>query len=637
MVRLTLTDSGNLFLDASSADEATTDKLKDLLFYLDYIDGPTPRTWLIGHASRVLELYPFVVESTKEHGIDLDVESSIKDLYERFSSEKSAIDALERRATAGRAAEMQDLPNRELLSHQELAVSHLLGLQNAADFSVSGSGKTTVALFLLHNCRESGNVAKLMVIGPASCFVPWEEEWTNCFGSEPRSLRLVGSPASRSETPRRIRDIEMLMCTYQMAYRETDLLIELLKTYNWMVVLDESHNIKRYEGGAWAEAILRIAPFASKRMILSGTPAPRSLEDLWTQFTFLWPSQALLGSRAVFESFLNEGGMESMSEKLKPFFHRTRKQDLGLPNPIVNTEVIASSSWPPIQRKIIRILETRTMNELRTLDFSLRDLDVISRWRRARIIRLLQAASNPGLLSTRTIELGDPGPSLARDADLEDLVSGYHSKETSGKVSFALEKARELVSQRKKVIIWTWFVGNIRLLEKLLEEFDPLTAYGAIKPFEEEEDTTADESRERNIREFRKNPHHSVLIANPSACSESISLHRECHHAIYIERTFNCGQFIQSMDRIHRVGLPPGETATYHIPILDCAIDRLVDSRLVNRQHVMLRVLSDNALPVGGLGESGLLENEYDLDAVFEDLRQMLSSERSASGHETAH
>ena len=39
----------------------------------------------------------------------------------------------------------------------------------------------------------------------------------------------------------------------------------------------------------------------------------------------------------------------------------------------------------------------------------------------------------------------------------------------------------------------------------------------------------------------------------PGAPFESISLHKACHHSIYLERTFNAGHFIQSKDRIHRV------------------------------------------------------------------------------------
>ena len=45
-----------------------------------------------------------------------------------------------------------------------------------------------------------------------------------------------------------------------------------------------------------------------------------------------------------------------------------------------------------------------------------------------------------------------------------------------------------------------------------------------------------------------------VLIANPAAFAESVSLHKTCKHAIYYDLSYNCAQFLQSLDRTHRVG-----------------------------------------------------------------------------------
>ena len=48
----------------------------------------------------------------------------------------------------------------------------------------------------------------------------------------------------------------------------------------------------------------------------------------------------------------------------------------------------------------------------------------------------------------------------------------------------------------------------------------------------------------------------AVLLANPQAMSEGISLHLECHDAIWLDRTYNAGQYLQGIDRIHRLGPP---------------------------------------------------------------------------------
>ena len=111
-----------------------------------------------------------------------------------------------------------------------------------------------------------------------------------------------------------------------------------------------------------------------------------------------------------------------------------------------------------------------------------------------------------------------------------------------------------------------------------------------------------EESRESNIREFKHRKDRPILIANPAACAESISLHKQCQHAVYLDRNFNCGQFLQSMDRIHRVGMPRGLTAVYHIPIIKCAVERAVDKRLKKRQRDLYSLLGDS-MPVLGVDE----------------------------------
>lgn len=59
-----------------------------------------------------------------------------------------------------------------------------------------------------------------------------------------------------------------------------------------------------------------------------------------------------------------------------------------------------------------------------------------------------------------------------------------------------------------------------------------------------------------------------VMVANPAAASEGVSLHRVCHHAIYLDRTFNAAHYLQSEDRIHRFGLPKDQETI--VEIVEC-------------------------------------------------------------------
>ena len=57
-------------------------------------------------------------------------------------------------------------------------------------------------------------------------------------------------------------------------------------------------------------------------------------------------------------------------------------------------------------------------------------------------------------------------------------------------------------------------------------------------------------------------------------------LHRVCHHAIYLDRNFNAAQFLQSIDRIHRLGLEDSVETNVEILRSPGTIDDIVNQRL---------------------------------------------------------
>jgi SNF2 family DNA or RNA helicase len=92
---------------------------------------------------------------------------------------------------------------------------------------------------------------------------------------------------------------------------------------------------------------------------------------------------------------------------------------------------------------------------------------------------------------------------------------------------------------------------------------------------------------------FHKDPNCRVLIGNPAACGEGISLHKISHHAIYVDRTFNAAHYLQSVDRIHRLGLDPNITTNVEILLARNTIDDIVESRLKEKIKKMGDVLND--------------------------------------------
>ena len=62
-------------------------------------------------------------------------------------------------------------------------------------------------------------------------------------------------------------------------------------------------------------------------------------------------------------------------------------------------------------------------------------------------------------------------------------------------------------------------------------------------------------TRKYKIKKFKDpNSNCMTLVANYASCAEGISLHHVCHDAIYIDRSFQADQYLQSIDRICRLG-----------------------------------------------------------------------------------
>jgi SNF2 family DNA or RNA helicase len=480
---------------------------------------------------------------------------------------------------------------RELRPHQYVPVRHLIAVPNAANFSVPGAGKTSVVLAAFRFLRLSDQVDCLLVIGPGSSFLAWEEETTNTLGNDVRVVRLTGSPEGREVAYDLALSADVSLITYQTANNDRARLIRLMRSRRVMLVLDESHYVKG--AGAFASTVLELAPEAIRRVVLTGTPMPNGYIDLWTQASFLWPEQHLFGNRTQFRTLIGTpDGQQQARDKLRPLFTRVRKSDLGLPGQRYIRETI---SMGPQQERIYKILAARTLNDFKLLPS---ERLVVHQWRRARMVRLLQAASNPALLAQPSIEFSLP-PEEGFDLPILEVLQKFLRYEMPRKILAAAELARRILRDpSEKVVVWTHFVRNIQLLLELLKDYLPLPLYGAVpRDGPDEEEYT----REQHVRTFRADPSHRIMVANPGAAAESISLHRVSHHAIYLERTFNAGQFIQSRERIHRVGLERHEEVTYHLLISQGTIDETVDARLAAKEQRMMDVLDDPDLPVAEL------------------------------------
>jgi SNF2 family DNA or RNA helicase len=168
-----------------------------------------------------------------------------------------------------------------------------------------------------------------------------------------------------------------------------------------------------------------------------------------------------------------------------------------------------------------------------------------------RLIRLAQLASNPALIDSQYQQ------TPAKFTVLDELLPVY------------------LRDRADKVIVWTSFVGNISALHDRFITLKPVCLYGEMDG----------SSRDASVASFKHDPHVRLLIANPAAAREGLTL-TQARTAIYLDRTFNLVDYLQSQDRIHRLS----QTKSCEIVLLTAerTIDEFIDFSL-NQKHRLAR------------------------------------------------
>ena len=74
---------------------------------------------------------------------------------------------------------------RKLEKHQVYSCYHLFNSQSAANFSVPGSGKTSVVLTYYEKLKLENKVNAIFLIGPKNCYYSWKTEFIETLGRDP--------------------------------------------------------------------------------------------------------------------------------------------------------------------------------------------------------------------------------------------------------------------------------------------------------------------------------------------------------------------------------------------------------------------------------------------------------------------
>lgn len=508
------------------------------------------------------------------------------------------------------------------------------------DFSVPGAGKTIITYAAFRYLKAHLYIDKIFVIGPISSYNAWFEEYNTCFGVEPQFENLAAGTTSDCRIYLTASPSNHKLVTFINGDKVRLLSKEIahfLASDSVLLVVDEAHKIKN-PNASITKAVMELSQSAKSRILLTGTPLPNGYEDLWSLMATYSPFDRILPyNYSQLRSFTKTGMSEKQEERLrsaiKPYYSRISKKFL-----LQTGELL-----PAKEQVIYSHLDTQQAILYEKLDAFCGkikeeiDEDFLVALKKAVLIRKMQISANPalllkGLMNSMDELMEEYAESYDKDdAEIDRLIRAdkqikkelssseimrivhHYAREniTTAKNLQAVELTRQLVAQGQKVLVWEIFVGNMVTLKNLIEQ-------SIAAPVEMINGVVTGQERQDAIYRFR-NGNSMVLIANPATLAESISLHKVCQNAIYVNRNFNAAQFIQSKDRIHRINMPYGTTATYYFLMNANTVDDSVSEKLRIKEQRMLAILDADDIEVGGAEfEDNSVMSRSDIEDSFD-------------------
>lgn len=575
-------------------------KFKDELTYLDY-----------------KKIIAILQKEFSKKGIELTVSQN---LSEYIDSRETHINI---RYKIGNEIKHKDAKYAEKFEQYKNTVDHLMirqlrdkqmwdsffmcAMKKSGNFSVPGSGKTASVLGVYAYLKSKGLIKRILVICPKNAFASWIDEFKFCFGDKEElncfNIHSTNYKAVKDRKKALRFDTgvcNLILINYESLKTYKDELLSLAESET-MLVFDEVHKIKRINGEMAIQA-LNIAKNAAYVIAMTGTPVPNTYMDIYNFLNILFPDdyREFFGFAPNELRQPDEGFIEEINRKLSPFFCRTTKNQLGVPE--VNEDILHAVKASAVENKIYLILKQKyRRNQL------------------ALLIRLLQLESNPKMLLQK-LDLSEFAYVLNDADDINEIDFVDYSNEIealinsigiTAKKQACVNLVEKLIREGKPVIIWCIFVDSINSIAEELRKknIHSKCIYGEV-PLEE---------RQSIIEGFKKGEF-DVILTNPHTLAESVSLHSVCHDAVYFEYSYNLVHLLQSKDRIHRLGLGKNQyTQYYYIQQFFCdkdgeySLDERIYNRLLEKEQTMLNAIDSDCLEI-------MPTNNDELNIIFEGL-----------------
>ena len=421
-----------------------------------------------------------------------------------------------------------------------------------------GLGKTIQALALLQKHKEDteagGSKSTSLIIMPTSLIYNWLNEAKKF---TPKLKLMVHTGAMRYKSPEVFGNYDVIVTTYGISRIDIDLLSSFFFDY---VILDESQNIKNPSSKSYQSVRQLKSRF---KLILSGTPVENSVNDLWTQMSFINPG--LLGTQQYFmnefvtpiEKKKDEDKARKLQALIKPFVLRRTKEQVATELP-PKTETLLYCKMSDEQASVYEKVKSEYRNELlKSLEdgtYAKTQIQVLQG-----LIKLRQIANHPAMIDSEYE--GDSGKFENVVHTLANVLDGGH-----------------------KVLIFSQFVKQLTIYREYFDSEGIPYAYldGSTQ------------NRGDIVKHFQEDEKTRVFLISIKAGGVGLNL-TEADYVFILDPWWNPAVEAQAVDRTHRIGQVQ-QVFAYRLITRDTVEEKVLQLQETKRQLADAIIGAENSL-----------------------------------------
>lgn len=421
----------------------------------------------------------------------------------------------------------------ELFDYQKQGIEFLVSKHGGMLLDEQGLGKTIQAL----KACEKVDPEVLVIVCPAIMRGTWSHHVANLMPS----------------------NIQVVINSYEWYVKLDNYksLIKSIKGKRVAVIVDESHYIKTptSKRTKTVQHLLSLENIVFK-VLLTGTPVTRDVDDLYTQLKVFYPDfcRSIFEYRKkymgcihsyfgdIYKGFKNEYSRQEIIKYLKSCSLRRTKRSAGLNLP----SIVRQSVYIDINKKIAK-------ESLSILDYATKVIN-------------------------GTQDYDEYKTNLAEEAS---HIASIRKALGVAKVPQVLQYVEHLLqSGITKLVLFGVHVDVVNLIyESLKEKYKEIKTHRIIG-------ATTSTQREKIIKEFQELETPQILVANMIACGVGVTLTKS-HTVVFAELDFTPSNIMQAEARVHRI------TQEHIVNSIFMIANESLDAKILDLIKDKLKVIKD--------------------------------------------